>query len=118
MRAEPGVANVMSRRPSSLRAVPFSRPAVVRVLAVYNSFPLLFTVQSPIFFSDAFVANSRREVLKEWTPPVLINHVKLISYREPQPPTSFGPQFHADCATSTATPAGRKSPVMRCEKLL
>src|SRR5262245_15562149 len=46
IRAEPGVESLMSRRPSELREAPLSRPPVVRVLAVYTSFPLLFIVHS------------------------------------------------------------------------
>src|SRR5229473_2817531 len=39
MRADPGTESLTSRRPSELREVPFSRPPVVWVLAVYTTFP-------------------------------------------------------------------------------
>src|SRR4051794_35508868 len=42
IRAEPGVASLTSRRPSELREAPFSRPPVVRVLAVCRTFAIGF----------------------------------------------------------------------------
>jgi hypothetical protein len=38
IRAEPGVENLISRRPSQLREAPFSRPPEVRVLPVCRTF--------------------------------------------------------------------------------
>src|SRR6266576_5767113 len=50
IRAEPGVESLTSRRPSKLRETPFSRPPIVRVLAVYSTFPVLVIVLSCILF--------------------------------------------------------------------
>ena len=46
MRAEPGAESLTSRRPSELRAAPLSRPPVVRVFAVYTTFPMWLMVHS------------------------------------------------------------------------
>jgi len=45
-RGEPGIDSLTSSRPSELRDAPFSRPPVVRVLAVYTTFPVWLTMHT------------------------------------------------------------------------